>query len=102
MLNKLGSQQPPNGLATNEDEALAVAQARLPGAGAPVLRARRPRDADCLSTSELCALHADGGGGVPERPVLVDKFLEDATEVDVDCIADSETCVIGGVLEHIE
>ena len=31
----------------------------------------------------------------PERPVLVDRFLEDATEVDVDCIADGETCVIG-------
>ncbi|HEY6169535.1 MAG TPA: ATP-grasp domain-containing protein, partial [Verrucomicrobiae bacterium] len=46
----------------------------------------------------------------PERPVLVDKFLEDATEVDVDCIADvgrfddpkAGTIVIGGVLEHIE
>ena len=46
----------------------------------------------------------------PERPVLVDKFLEDATEVDVDCIADvgqsqnpaSGTSVIGALLEHIE
>ena len=46
----------------------------------------------------------------PERPVLVDKFLEDATEVDVDCIADvghfadpdEGTIVIGGILEHIE
>ena len=38
----------------------------------------------------------------PERPVLVDRFLEDATEVDVDCISDGETCVIGGVMEHIE
>src|SRR5204862_3339628 len=46
----------------------------------------------------------------PERPVLVDKFLEDATEVDVDCIADAGrfsqasdgTIVIGGMLEHIE
>jgi carbamoyl-phosphate synthase large subunit len=43
----------------------------------------------------------------PERPVLVDKFLEDATEVDVDCITDAGlrnggTIVIGGMLEHIE
>src|SRR6185437_11596123 len=46
----------------------------------------------------------------PERPVLVDKFLEDATEVDVDCIADvghfsdpsQGTIVMGGMLEHIE
>jgi carbamoyl-phosphate synthase large subunit len=38
----------------------------------------------------------------PERPVLVDKFLEDAIEVDVDCIADGETVVIAGIMEHIE
>ena len=38
----------------------------------------------------------------PERPVLVDRFLEDATEVDVDCITDGETVVIGAIMEHIE
>src|SRR5476651_604691 len=38
----------------------------------------------------------------PERPVLVDRFLDDATEVDVDCIADGETAVIGAIMEHIE
>ncbi|MGH3433575.1 MAG: carbamoyl-phosphate synthase large subunit, partial [Thermocrispum sp.] len=38
----------------------------------------------------------------PDRPVLVDKFLEDAIEVDVDCISDGHTAVIGGVMEHIE
>jgi len=38
----------------------------------------------------------------PERPVLVDHFLEDATEVDVDCISDGETVVIGAIMEHIE
>jgi carbamoyl-phosphate synthase large subunit len=38
----------------------------------------------------------------PEKPVLVDKFIEDAVEVDVDMIADGETFVIGGILEHIE
>src|SRR6266403_798845 len=38
----------------------------------------------------------------PERPVLVDKFLEDAIEVDVDAIADGEAVVVGGVMEHIE
>ena len=36
------------------------------------------------------------------RPILVDRFLEDATEVDVDCISDGEQVVIGGVMEHIE
>ncbi len=38
----------------------------------------------------------------PDRPVLVDRFLEDAIEVDVDCIADGETAVVGAIMEHIE
>src|SRR5439155_24199747 len=38
----------------------------------------------------------------PDRPVLVDRFLEDAIEVDVDCISDGEITVIGAVMEHIE
>ncbi|MGA1841313.1 MAG: carbamoyl-phosphate synthase large subunit, partial [bacterium] len=38
----------------------------------------------------------------PEHPVLIDKFLEDAIEVDVDAISDGNHCVIGGILEHIE
>jgi carbamoyl-phosphate synthase large subunit len=38
----------------------------------------------------------------PEHPILVDKFLEDALEVDVDAIADPERVVVGGVMEHIE
>ena len=36
------------------------------------------------------------------QPVLIDRFLEDATEVDVDCISDGETVVIAGIMEHIE
>src|SRR5438477_5392079 len=38
----------------------------------------------------------------PDRPVLVDRFLEDAIEVDVDCISDGEITVIGAIMEHIE
>jgi len=38
----------------------------------------------------------------PERPILIDKFLEDALEVDVDAVSDGEHCVIGGIMEHIE
>jgi carbamoyl-phosphate synthase large subunit len=38
----------------------------------------------------------------PERPVLIDRFLDDALEVDVDCIADGDTAVIGAIMEHIE
>jgi len=39
---------------------------------------------------------------MPDKPVLIDKFLEDAIELDVDCISDGDTTVIGGMLEHIE
>jgi carbamoyl-phosphate synthase large subunit len=39
---------------------------------------------------------------MPDKPVLIDKFLEDAIELDVDCISDGTTSVIGGMLEHIE
>ena len=38
----------------------------------------------------------------PERPVLVDRFLEDATEVDVDVISDGDDSVVGAIMEHIE
>src|SRR5881227_1790962 len=44
-----------------------------------------------------------GSGKMPElRPILIDRFLEDAMEVDVDCISDGETTVIGAIMEHIE
>jgi carbamoyl-phosphate synthase large subunit len=111
MLDRLGIPQPPNGLATNEAEALAVSK-RL---GYPVLvrpsfvlggRAMQI----VFSDSELQHYMRFAVEASPERPVLVDKFLEDATEVDVDCIADvgnfkdssQGTIVIGGMLEHIE
>jgi carbamoyl-phosphate synthase large subunit len=111
MLDKLKIPQPPNGLATNEAEAL-TASKRL---GYPVLV--RPsfvlggRAMQIVySDAELSHYMKHAVEASPERPVLVDKFLEDATEVDVDCIADSGhfknpnegTIVIGGMLEHIE
>ncbi|MCC6233655.1 MAG: carbamoyl-phosphate synthase large subunit [Verrucomicrobiales bacterium] len=111
MLDRLGIPQPANGLATNEHEALAVAR-RL---GYPILvrpsfvlggRAMQI----VFSDAELQHYMRYAVEASPERPVLVDKFLEDATEVDVDCIADvgnfadsnEGTIVIGGMLEHIE
>ena len=111
MLNKLNIPQPPNGLATNEAEALAASKK----VGYPVLV--RPsfvlggRAMQIVySDSELSHYMKFAVEASPERPVLVDKFLEDATEVDVDCITDvgqfknpaDGTIVIGGMLEHIE
>jgi carbamoyl-phosphate synthase large subunit len=111
MLDKLGIPQPPNGLAVNESEALEASK-RL---GYPVL----VRPSFVLGGRAMQIVYSDSElqhymrfavEASPERPVLVDKFLEDATEVDVDCIADvghfadpkQGTIVIGGMLEHIE
>jgi carbamoyl-phosphate synthase large subunit len=111
MLDKLKIPQPPNGLATNEAEALVIAK-RLtyPVLVRPsfVLGGRAMQIV--YSDAELSHYMRFAVEASPERPVLVDKFLEDATEVDVDCITDvgqfqnaSEgTIVIGGMLEHIE
>jgi carbamoyl-phosphate synthase large subunit len=54
------------------------------------------------SEAELRAVVREAFDAMPGTPVLVDKFLEDAIELDVDCLADGETSVIGGMLEHIE
>jgi carbamoyl-phosphate synthase large subunit len=111
MLRKLDIPQPPNGLATNETEALTAAhQLGYPVLVRPsfVLGGRAMQIV--YSDAELTHYMRFAVEASPERPVLVDKFLEDATEVDVDCIADvghfsdsaQGTSVIGGVLEHIE
>ena len=111
MLTRLKIPQPPNGLATNEAEALQAARQL----GYPVL----VRPSFVLGGRAMQIVYSDAElnhymrfavEASPERPVLVDKFLEDATEVDVDCIADcghfsdpaQGTIVIGGFLEHIE
>jgi carbamoyl-phosphate synthase large subunit len=126
MLDKLEIPQPPNGLATNAEEALQASK-KL---GYPVL----VRPSFVLGGRAMQIVYSDAElshymkfavEASPERPVLVDKFLEDATEVDVDCIADvgqfdslgvppsggkpakagtpnEGTIVIGGILEHIE
>jgi carbamoyl-phosphate synthase large subunit len=103
MLNELNLNQPPNGTATNEEEALAAA-AKV---GYPVL----VRPSFVLGGRAMQIVYADDElrhymrnavAASPERPVLVDRFLDDATEVDVDCIADGEIAVIGAIMEHIE
>jgi carbamoyl-phosphate synthase large subunit len=54
------------------------------------------------SEDELKAVVRQVFDVMPGKPVLIDKFLEDAIELDVDCISDGEMSVIGGMLEHIE
>jgi len=103
MLDKLGLKQTPGATAITEDEAAAVA-AKI---GYPVLV--RPSFVLGGRAMEIVYAEADlrryirtASEVSPERPILVDRFLEDATEVDVDCISDGETTVIGAVMEHIE
>jgi len=103
MLNELGLNQPPNGTATNEDEAVeAAAKVGYPVLVRPsfVLGGRAMQIV--YSDEELRHYMRFAVAASPERPVLVDRFLDDATEVDVDCIADGETAVIGAIMEHIE
>ncbi len=103
LLDLLALRQPPNGIARSTQEAVGIAS-RI---GYPVLL--RPsyvlggRAMEIVHDEEgLRKYLADAVQASEERPVLVDKFLEDAIEIDVDAIADGETVVVGGIMEHIE
>ena len=103
LLKKLDIKQPDNGIARSYQEAFKIAE----GLGYPVLV--RPSyvlggramqivyDGEALKDYMTYAVSAS-----PEHPVLIDKFLDDAIEVDVDALGDGEEYVIGGVMEHIE
>ena len=100
---QLGVRQPDNGTATSVAEALAVAE----GIGYPVLV--RPsyvlggRAMEIVYDSESLTGYFERAARVSEdRPVLIDSFLEDAFEADVDAIADGSRVVIGGIMQHIE
>ena len=101
--SRIGARVPENGTAKSVDEALAIA-ARI---GFPVLV--RPSyvlggrameivyDDDSLRDYFARAIKAS-----PDHPVLIDRFLEDAFEADVDALSDGEDVVIGGIMQHIE
>ncbi len=103
LVEKLGLLQPDSGTATTYDQALKIAQ-RL---GFPLLirpsfvlggRAMQiVHDEKSFKASVEKAFEASG-----EHPVLIDKFLDDATEMDVDAISDGKRVVIGGIMEHVE
>jgi carbamoyl-phosphate synthase large subunit len=103
LLRELDIPQPESGTATSLQEAKAVA-ARI---GYPVLV--RPSYvlggramAIAYDEARLEEYVREAVQASPEHPVLVDRFLEDAFEVDVDAVADGERVVIGGILQHIE
>ncbi len=103
LLQRLGIRQPESGIATDPEGALEIAR----GLGYPVLV--RPsyvlggRAMKLVYDDEMLDEFMKGAVETsPEHPVLVDKFLEDAVEVDVDAVADGKAVVVGGIMEHIE
>lgn len=103
LLDKIGLKQAEAGTAISEDEAVAIAD-RI---GYPVL----VRPSFVLGGRGMMIVYNDdelrryirnAADVSPDRPILVDRFLENATEVDVDCISDGETSVVGAIMEHIE
>ena len=103
LLHKLGLKQPANGIATSLEEARAIAF----DIGYPVVV--RPsyvlggRAMEIVyNEKSLERYMTEAVTASPEHPILVDKFVKDAIEVDVDAISDGEMVVVGGVMEHIE
>ncbi|MEM3574815.1 MAG: carbamoyl-phosphate synthase large subunit [Candidatus Bathyarchaeia archaeon] len=103
LMEELGIPQPENGIAHSLDEAKEVAR-RL---GYPVLV--RPsyvlggRGMEIVyDEGELIEFVREAEEVSPEKPILIDKFLEDAVEVEVDALCDGEEVLIGGIMEHIE
>ncbi|KAK8648403.1 hypothetical protein V6N13_129156 [Hibiscus sabdariffa] len=104
ILNELKIEQPKGGIAKSEDAALAIAK----DIGYPVVV--RPsyvlggRAMEIVYNDDKLVTYLENAVEVdPERPVLIDKYLSDAVEIDVDALADSYgNVVIGGIMEHIE
>ncbi len=103
LVNSLELKQPPNCTARSKQEALRLAS----DVGFPLVV--RPsyvlggRAMEVVHSEEDLAAYMDAAIGVSNSsPVLLDRFLDLATEVDVDCICDGDRVLIGGVMEHIE
>jgi len=103
VLQKLGLKQPDNASGMDVAETLRLAE-RI---GFPVMvRPSYVLGGRAMQTvydrESLAAFTHQAKLASPDHPILIDKFLEDAVEVDVDAICDGETTVIGGIMEHIE
>src|SRR3990172_892743 len=103
LLHKLGLRQPPNGIARTMEEAprraekicypLLVRPSFVLGGRAMEI---------CYDPVQMERVVAEAVIAAEGQPVLIDRFLEGATEVDVDCISDGQDVIIAGIMEHIE
>ncbi|MEX2174731.1 MAG: carbamoyl-phosphate synthase large subunit [Pirellulaceae bacterium] len=103
ILTRLGLKQPANGIARTMNQARSEsAKVGFPCLVRPsfVLGGRAMEI--CYDTAQFERYVAEAFVVAQGQPVLIDQFLEDATEVDVDCLSDGENCVIAGIMEHIE
>ncbi len=103
LINKLKLKQPENGIARSREEAIKVADS----IGYPVLM--RPsyvlggRAMEIVDTQAQLENYIETAVRVSgDSPVLIDRYLRDAIEVDVDCVADGDDVVVAGILQHIE
>ena len=103
MMERLGIPMPESGMAVNVDEALEIAN-RI---GYPVMV--RPsyvlggRGMEIVHDDEMMRVYMSAAVGVtPDRPILIDRFLNHATECEADAISDGEHCFVPAVMEHIE
>jgi len=103
MMEKLNIPMPESGMAVNVDEALEIAN-RI---GYPVMV--RPsyvlggRGMEIVHDDEMMKVYMAAAVGVtPDRPILIDRFLNHATECEADAISDGEHCFVPAVMEHIE
>jgi carbamoyl-phosphate synthase large subunit len=103
LITKLGLRQPEGGIANTAEEAIACAlRIGFPVLVRPsfVLGGRAMNIVYGEKHLERCV--ADAVEAAPGKPILIDRFLESAIEIDVDVISDGETVVVGGIMEHIE
>lgn len=103
MMDKLGIPMPEAGMAVNADEAIEIAN-RI---GYPVMV--RPsyvlggRGMEIVHDDEMMRVYMNAAVGVtPDRPILIDRFLNHATECEADAISDGTNCFVPAVMEHIE
>ena len=103
LIEKLGLLQPPNGTAMSLDEAREVAQRiSYPVVVRPSYVLGGRAMAVVYDDAELASYFAEQVPEKPEHPILIDKFLEHAVEVDVDALSDGTDVYVAGIMEHIE